>query len=155
MAADKRTREKGGAHVRRSPRRLLKGLLFVIVCLAIVSIVVYSPLFPVRSIEVTGNRYTLAADVIRVANIYIGEPIFQLETDTAARRLEKDLRIESAKVRRVMPGCGVLIEVVERRPIATIPCDFGYLDVDGDGRVLDAYRVLKSMPIPIITGIKL
>ena len=123
----------------RSPRRLLKGFWFLVICAAIVAIVVYSPIFVVRQINVTGNTYLSKDEVCRIAGVYQGEPMFRLETDTAVRTLTKDLRIEQASVRRIMPNA----------------CEYGYLDIDHEGMVLDAYRTLKKMPIPMITGISL
>ncbi len=33
-----------------------------------------------------------------------------------------------------------------------IQCNYGYLDLDHDGTVLDSYKTLKTMQIPMITG---
>ena len=138
----------------RSPRRLLKGFWFLVICAAIVAIVVYSPIFVVRQINVTGNTYLSKDEVCRIAGVYQGEPMFRLETDTAVRTLTKDLRIEQASVRRIMPNI-LEIQIKERKPAATIACEYGYLDIDHEGMVLDAYLTLKKMPIPMITGISL
>ncbi len=139
---------------RRSPRRILKGMLFLLICSGLLAIVVYSPLFVVRQIHVSGNTYLGQDEICRIAGIYQGEPLFQLETDTAARTLMKDLRIEDASVRRIFPS-QLDIQVKERMPVATVACEYGYLDIDREGCVLDAYRTLKKMPIPMITGISL
>ena len=64
-----------------------------------------------------------------------------------------DLRIESAVVRRRLPD-RLEIEVVERKPVATVACDYGYLDLDRSGTVIAAYRALHSVPIPLITGME-
>ena len=138
---------------RRSPRRLLKGLLFFVICSGIVGIVVYSPLFILRDIRVTGNNYLPKEEISKVAGIYLGEPLFQLETDTVTKRLLQDLRIEEATVRRSLPS-SLDITIKERMPVATVACDYGYLDIDRRGKVIDSYRTLKNMPIPMVTGIQ-
>ena len=68
--------------------------------------------------------------------------------------LLRDLRIESAVVRRQLPN-KIEMEIVERMPVATVACDYGYLDFDRQGKVIASYRTLKGADIPIITGIKL
>ena len=39
--------------------------------------------------------------------------------------------------------------------MATVACDYGYLDFDRQGKVIASYRSLKGADIPIITGVKL
>ncbi|BEU87014.1 hypothetical protein TAMA11512_04780 [Selenomonas sp. TAMA-11512] len=136
---------------RRSPRRLLKGFAFIIISSALLAVLVYSPLFAVRHIEVIGNRYMPEKDVIRISGAYMGAPLFALETNAMTQNLKKDLRIEQAVVRRSLPST-LEIEIKERRPIATLAADFGYVDLDREGTVIDAYKTLKTMQIPMITG---
>lgn len=139
---------------RRSPRRVLKGFLFLLCSGVILGIVVYSPLFSVREVRVLGNRYMPKEDICRVAGVYPGVPLFQVRTAEMAQLLMKDLRVEQAVVRRSLPST-LEIQVTERRPVATVDCDFGYVDLDREGTVIDAYKTLKKMAIPMITGIKL
>ena len=68
--------------------------------------------------------------------------------------LLRDLRIESAVVRRQLPH-KIEMDIVERIPVATVACDYGYLDFDRQGKVIASYRSLKGADIPIITGVKL
>ena len=42
---------------RRSPRRLLKGLAFLLICGGLMSIIVYSPLFTLQRVVLQGNTY--------------------------------------------------------------------------------------------------
>ena len=139
----------GETHIvrRRSPRRVLKGFLFLVVSGALLAVVVYSPLFSVRDVRIIGNHYMPADDIRRVAGVYPGVPLL-------AQLLMKDLRVEQASVRRSLPST-LEIQIVERRPVATVDCDFGYVDLDREGTVIDAYKTLKKMPIPMVTGIKL
>ena len=81
----------------------------------------------------------------------MGEPLFKLETNVVQNRLSKDLRIEEVSVRRKLPHT-LEIKIKERRPLAPINCDYGYLDLDHNGVVLDSYKTIKTMQIPMITG---
>lgn len=142
----------GGLHeTQRSPRRLRKGLGFIIISLALLAVFVYAPLFSVRHIQVIGTKYMPDQDVIRISGAYMGAPLFSLETGEMTRNLKKDLRVEHVVVRRSLPST-LEIEIVERRPIATVAADFGYVDLDREGTVIDAYKKLKAMQIPMITG---
>ena len=133
-------------------RWLLRAVLFLGTVAAVAAAVFYLPFFKVQSISVVGNGYVPAADICRIAGIYRGQHLLQVETDTAARTLTKDLRIEQASVRRVFPN-GIMIEVEERRPVAAIACEYGFLDLDRQGMVLNAHKQRENGSIPLLTGV--
>ncbi len=137
--------------VRRSGRRLFKGIVFLIIVGAILGFFVYVPFFTLKEVKLIGAEKLTVEDILKVGNIYIGEPIFQLETNDITTRLSKDLRIESVTVRRIVPNT-IEVTLKERKPLATIVCDYGYLDLDKSGKILDSYKNLREMKIPMITG---
>ena len=124
---------------RRSGRRISRGLFYMLATALFLWVLVYTPLFSLQQIKLDGAVYLN------------GEPLFELETDTVAARLRNDLRFEEVSVHRSLPST-LEVELVERKPIATIICDYGYLDLDRNGKVIDSYKTLKGMPIPMLTG---
>lgn len=136
---------------RRSGRRLFKGIIFLLICGGILAFLVYTPFLTLTQIKLEGAEKMTVDDILKVGGIYMGEPIFELETNTVASRLAKDLRIEEVTVRRKLPGT-LEVRVKERKPLATIVCDYGYLDLDRHGKVIDSYKNLREMAIPMITG---
>ncbi len=145
MAVIKRRRR------RRSLGRLFRGLVFLVVSAMVLGFFVYVPFFTLSEIKLVGAKYLTAEDVMKVGDIYMGEPLFQLETDVVQSRLSKDLRIEEVSVRRHLPHT-LEVKIKERRPLATVVCDYGYLDLDRNGTIIDSYKSLKTMQIPMITG---
>ena len=139
------------ARKRRSTRRLFKGIIILILTAVIISVFVYTPFFTLRDIKLIGATYLTKDDIIKIGNVYYGEPLFQLETDDITKRLINDLRIEEVTVKRDLPNT-LEVTLKERKPVATIACDYGYLDLDRNGTVIDSYKNLKSMPIPVIAG---
>lgn len=146
--------EEKAESVKERPRRFRKGVLFLVVCATLLGIIVYSPIFTLRDIRVDGLVYLTKEDILRISGVYWGEPLFQLQTDVVTKRLMQDLRIEEAVVRRSLPDKLDMI-IKERKPIATVGCEYGYLDLDRQGKIIDGYTVLKTMAIPMITGIAL
>ncbi len=136
---------------RRSGRRLFKGIMFLLITGLILAFVVYVPIFTLKEIKLNGATYITSDDILKIGNIYIGEPLFQLETDTIASRLSQDLRIEEVTVRRSLPSA-LEVTIKERKPLATIVCDYGYLNLDKNAKVIDSYKSLRTMQIPMITG---
>ena len=139
---------------RRSPRRIIKGLMFLGICGGLMSIVVYSPLFTLQRVSLHGNTYLKEEDILTSGRLHKGEPLFQLETDAVTQNLMKDLRIESVVVRRKLPDT-LDVEIKERTPVATVACEYGYLDLDRQGKVIASYKNLRKMPIPLITGVSM
>lgn len=136
---------------RRSGKRLIKGIIFLLLCGVILGMLVYLPIFTLKEVKLTGSTYLTVDDILKVGDIYINEPLFKLETDKVAGRLLNDVRIEDVTVRRSLPHTLEVI-VVERMPIATVVCNYGYLDIDKHGKILDSYKNLREMKIPMITG---
>ena len=137
--------------VRRSGRRLFKGIVFLAICGAIIGFFVYVPVFTLKEVKLIGAENLTVEDILKIGDIYIGEPIFELETDKVTSRLAQDLRIESVQVRRIVPNT-LEVTLKERKPLATIVCDYGYLDLDKNGKIIDSYKNLREMSIPMITG---
>jgi len=136
---------------RRSSRRLFKGIIFLVVSAAVLGFFVYVPFFTLSELKLVGAKYLTQEDILKAGNIYMGEPMFKLETDVVQNRLSKDLRIEEVSVRRHLPHT-LEIKIKERRPLATVNCNYGYLDLDRNAVVIDSYKSLKTMKIPMITG---
>ena len=129
--------------------QVLGFLGFVAVAVAAVA---YLPVFKLEMIDVKGVSYIPREDVLRIAGVYKGQHMFQVETDKAVQNLRKDLRIQQAAVKRTFPN-GILIEVEERHPVACVACEYGFLDLDRGGLVLNAYRVRHLQTIPLLAGV--
>ena len=137
-----------------SSRRILRGAFYLLCASGIIAVLVYSPLFTFQQLVVHGNVHLDANELCEIARIHYGQRLFELNTDEMTTNLLRDLRIESAVVRRQLPH-KIEMDIVERIPVATVACDYGYLDFDRQGKVIASYRSLKGADIPIITGVKL
>jgi len=116
------------------------ALLFALLLLA-------SPLLSIRSIEVEGVVYADPDDVAAVVDSLRGEPILTADLDGAERRLEAVAWVDRAWVSMHLPS-RVVIEVVERRPVAFFRAVDGFNRViDKEGRVLD---VIEGDPVDYV-----
>lgn len=129
-------------------------LIGMVVLVVFAVAIVYSPFFIVKSVIIKGNQYVSEQEIRQVAGIKGQENMFLLTTSLMQQRLNKDLRIEQATVRRSFPST-LEVTVTERVPVATIACNYGFLDLGQTGVVLNAYRKFKTMQVPAITGVTL
>ena len=121
-------------------RRRWIALLAVLTVLGIGYLVLFTSLFGVRSVEVTGVK-TIPPDTVRAAAaIESGTPLVRLDTDAVRDRVAKLPKVFSVEVSRSFPGT-VEIAVTERTPVAVVPAAEGVHLIDGTG--LD-YEVVKQ-----------
>lgn len=71
--------------------------------------------FAVGSVEITGNRQLSYAELLSLSGIAIGDSILEVSLGEINSRLLRSPWVESATVRRILPG-GVSLHVVEREP---------------------------------------
>ena len=140
----KREREK--AEVRK---KLLKiGGVVAIVLLGLFNLPI-----PLGSIKIVGSDKVTVQDVEVAGDI--GEPVnvLRINRENLRHRLSKDLRIEDAQISYELP-LTMVIRVVERKAIAVIPAQFGYLTLDKNGQVIASDNVIEDTTVPMISGVK-
>ena len=87
-----------------SSRRVLKGAFYLLGIAAVIAGLIYSPLFTFQQLVVHGNIHLDEAELCEIARIQYGARLFELKTDAVTANLLRDLRIESAVVRRQLPN---------------------------------------------------
>lgn len=130
------------------------GLLLVLVVLIAGLLFIKSSYFTVGSVVVEGNKYISVEDVYRIADIPDAMNIFSLNTANIKMRLMHDLRIAETDVSRRFPGT-IVINIKERKPIAYVASNYGFIEIDKQGVVLAVFKNLKQVNVPMITGIRL
>lgn len=137
-----------------SSKQIFFALLLCLVLLITGFSFVISPAFSVGNIVVEGNKYLTVDEVYKIAGVPDKINIFRLNTNEIQARLYKDLRVEKAEITRVFPST-IAIQLTERKPVAYVACDYGFVELDKDGMVLAAYKTVRTIDVPMITGITL
>jgi cell division protein FtsQ len=103
---------------------------------AVVWLLLVSPVLGVRSVQVDGVT-TLAADQVReTAGIEPGTPLLRVDVDGARARVARLPQVASVAVTRGWPHT-VVVTVVERKPIAVVGEPGRRTLVDADGVLFD------------------
>ncbi|MFZ9706399.1 MAG: UDP-N-acetylmuramate dehydrogenase [Ilumatobacteraceae bacterium] len=128
------------ARPRVSPLVAFAALIGIV---SLVLVVLASPIFAVRDIEVSGATYTDPLLLESVGDSLRGASVFTADLDGAQRRLEGDPWVQRARLSWYLPD-RVVIEIDERTPVAWfVGVDNRARVLDADGRVLD---VLDGQP---------
>lgn len=110
--------------------RWLVAVGSVMAVIAIVLIVLASPIIGVRNVEIEGARYMSADLLVSVEKSLRGKSLLTVDANAAERRLEGDPWVESVRIRTFFPS-RLVIEIVERIPVAW------FLGVDNRARIVD------------------
>jgi len=131
---------------RRKKHYFLRLLVFIAVVVGIICLMT-SSLFDVQKIEVEGNGYFTAEQVIARSGITQGVNIFfSIDKRGAKKGLMEDPYIKNVTVERKLPST-VVILVEERQETAAIPFTDKYIIVDGEGLILRTSEVEPKIPI--------
>lgn len=146
------TREPEGPKPRSANTLFI--LLAVLILLIVGFLFVNSNFFTIGSVVIEGNKYVTAEDIYSIAGISAPINIFRLNTTNIKERLMHDLRVAEVNVKRNFPST-IVIEIKERQPLAYIASGYGFVEVDKQGIILAAFKNLKMVNVPMITGVRL
>lgn len=130
------------------------GLLLVLALLVGGFVFMHSSYFTVGRVDIKGNIHLQQDEIFQIADIDPQINIFKIDKQTVRKRLMQDLRIEDVTVERKFPTT-IVLSIKERRTVAFVPTNYGFVQVDRQGYALAALRSIKSMGMPLLTGIKL
>lgn len=106
--------------------------------------------FSLREIVVTGEKRAKREEIINLSGARTGGNILAMDLKRVAERIESQPWIESASVRRVLPG-GLSIEVKEREPFAILKAGRVFY-LDRGGKPFKELDSADDAGYPVITG---
>jgi cell division protein FtsQ len=137
--AKRRARGHAGDTAKPAPRGAVRGLRLVLATLGLTVLAValglvlyFTPVMSARSIIVTGIGTVSREEVLDAAQVRVGTPLLQINTDTVADRVAAIRRVASARVQRQYPSA-LRITVIERVPLVVKDFPDGPHLYDRDG----------------------
>jgi hypothetical protein len=135
-----------------SPRKLWRGLFFVLASVGIIAAIAWAllgdRLLVVRVVAVSGTHLVTRAQVITAADVPAGTPLIRVDTAQVAARVEGIRQVASARVSKDWPD-GLSITVTERVPVVAVRMAGGGYDlVDHDG-VIVTYQQARPAGLPL------
>lgn len=137
----------------KSQRRwnLIESIFFIFLVLVAGFVLLRSPFFEVRRINIIGNQYLTEDRIIAASGIGAGTNIFKLNLHDAAANLQLIPMVKKARLARNLPAT-VTIDIEERKPLGLLPAGNGFIEVDGEGIYLqEGHAGVKGLPV--ITGV--
>jgi cell division protein FtsQ len=107
--------------------------------------------FVVRDIFVVGRGSTPKATLLQALAVSRGAPILAIDLEAARARIQALPWVRQASVRRVLPDT-VIVEIVERRPLALWQHDKKFALIDEEGQVILRDDVEQFSHLMVVVG---
>ncbi len=160
--ADRRYRRSAGVPVRRRRGLVvwvarLRWVATAVVMLAAgawgVGRVLASDMFLVRDITIRGNHHLSIGEIELLVDGLQSERVFAVDFETYRRRLLDSPWVADVSMARVLPAT-IVIDVVERTPVALARLNQRLYLVDDSGTIIDEYRAdYQEFDLPIVDGL--
>jgi cell division protein FtsQ len=111
-------------------------------------LVFFSSVLGVREIQVVGNLGLPAQRIQQVAGVAEGKPLATVDLAEVEDRIGRIPQIESVVVSRGWPGT-LLVEIVEREPVAVVQVGFKFALMDRHG-VVTEIRDVAPPALPVL-----
>ena len=116
----------------RGLRTLIWLILLTIISVVLALVLYFTPAMSARSLVIVGTGAVSREEVVDVAQVRIGTPLLQIDTDAVADRVAGIRRGASARVQREYPS-DLRITIVEREPVVVKDFPDGPHLFDRDG----------------------
>lgn len=128
--------------------------IFVIsmLCIGVFILFLFTPLFNLKYIEVTGNSYLKKEQIIGTGDIKTGVNIFKIKLSKVKANLKECSYIKDVNVKRSLPN-KISLEVVECSGVAVIPFLGSYIYIDEEGKILEVSPKKDERKLPQIVGL--
>lgn len=146
--ADDRSRQvrgPAGSRRRRPRRRTVIAAALLVVVLAGCYVVVFTALFSVRSVTVTGLSRLTRGQVLAAAAVPHGVPLVRVDTAPVRERVAALPRVAQVEVSRKWPS-GLVIAIHERTGVAYVVRDGRPWLVDASGVRFAAVATVTGLP---------
>lgn len=142
-----RIEERKRLKVEKKKRARKKLIIILSVAFAIIILFILSltSIFTIDNIEVRGNEYFKAEEIINMSHATPGKNIiYNAQTGTIKNYLEDNPYIEKADVSRKLPST-LVITVTERAQVGAIKYDDEFLIIDNNGILLRKTRTTPKL----------
>ncbi len=125
------------------------GALIALIA-GLVWVVVFSPVFGVRSVHVHGLRTLSQSEVVAAADVQHGTPLVRFDSTAIERRLGALPEVAKAEVTTSWPD-SVEITITERVPVAYMQRGSGFALIDSTGKAyLNRTKAPTNLPLLVL-----
>lgn len=145
----KKTKAKKQNAPRGKMRKQAKVLFGIIIFIVLLILLLCSPIFDIKKIEVSGNSKLSDEKIISFSSIELHTNIFNFNKGLVKEYIKENPYVESVEVIRKLPST-IQIEINEREPKYMLQLAESYVYINNQGYMLEVTN--EKLDIPILIG---
>ncbi|MBR4892914.1 MAG: FtsQ-type POTRA domain-containing protein [Clostridia bacterium] len=139
---------------RRKRKKKAKKIFLAIILMLIICIgLLFTPVFNLKVIDISGNNVILSEEIISTSGFNAGENIFRFRLKDAGENIAKIPFVDSVSLQRILPQ-KIEISIVECIPVAYVNVADTVVIVDDEGKVLSEKTPDISYKLPELSDFK-
>lgn len=146
--ASKKANKKKNGNTKKL-RKQAKVLFGFIILLVAIILVLCSPLFNIKNIEVEGNSKLSNEKIISISTLQTHTNIFKFNTKLISEKIKENAYVNEAKITRKLPST-VKITIDERQPKYMLQFADSYVYINNQGYMLEISN--EKLELPILIG---
>ncbi len=146
--ASKKANKKKNGNTKKL-RKQAKVLFGFIILLVAIILVLCSPLFNIKNIEVEGNSKLSNERIISISTLQTHTNIFKFNSKLISEKIKENAYVNEAKITRKLPST-VRITIDERQPKYMLQFADSYVYINNQGYMLEISN--EKLELPILIG---
>ena len=135
--------------IKRKKVRIIKYISLLILLVIAIVIIMFSPLFNIKTITVTGNEKITENEIISLSEIKKDENTFKVNKTSAIKKIKENPYIEEVQIKRNLPS-EIQIIIEERKPKFQLEFGSDFVYINNQGYILEISS--EKLELPILQG---
>lgn len=131
--------------------KIAKYLMLIALFITLIVVTMFSPLFNIKSIVVTGNNKITQNEIISLSQVQLEENTYKINKYKVKQRIKENAYIEDVIIKRKLPS-ELQISIVERQVAFMIEYGASFVYIDNQGYILEISE--NKLELPILQGIQ-
>ena len=129
--------------------KIIKYMSILVLLVITVVVIMFSPLFDVKKITVSGNSKVPENEIISLSGIKIDSNTFKINKLSSVKSIKENAYIEDVEIKRELPS-GIQIIVEERKPSFQIEFGSDFVYINNQGYILEITS--EKLEVPVLQG---
>lgn len=126
--------------------KILKWTSIFVLLVGTIILLMLSPLFNVKQIQVEGVQKIASEEIVNLSQINLEENTFKISTSKVKERIKVNTYVEEVSIKRELPSTMKII-IKERKPQYIIEIANGNAYIDSKGYILEISTEKPNLPI--------
>lgn len=131
--------------------KIAKYLMLIALFITLIVVTMFSPLFNIKSIVITGNNKITQNEIISLSQVQLEENTYKINKYKVKQRIKENAYIEDVTIKRKLPS-ELQISIVERQVAFMIEYGASFVYIDNQGYILEISE--NKLELPILQGIQ-